>query len=139
MFINTTTQQLISGSITFNSSSISVQPTTGITIGINTSVYTSGYTSLYYTDEEYEINEKFIKEKNFSTLNENCYYITNINNKVYIKKNNFNEWYNVYDAQTNKEYYGLFINKYGYVNNHRTLELFLVKEIPSLKQKIDLL
>lgn len=113
------------------------QSTTGVTI--NSPSYNHNYR--INSIEECKENEKYIKEKNFFTLNENNLYITKENIKVIVKKSDSGfksaDYFNVFKCDDSTSVL-CEVNKLGY-SLYNQYELILIRELPSIKQKVKLL
>src|SRR5690606_6984307 len=97
------------------------------------------------TEQDFLKQEKFIKEKNFYYLNPNNLYITCDGIVVFLKKSTESEYVAFeYKKGLNTEkiissYPLSTVNKLGYSLEYIKIILFIVKEIPSLNDKINLL
>jgi K+ transporter len=101
--------------------------------------YNLGDTSTYIYDNLLE-NEKFIKEKNFTYVDENDLYLTKNNERVIVKK-----YSNGFSVIKDNEYKNTqnvlqYVDKLGYtINTNAIPMLFLVKKIANLKDKLKII
>jgi len=133
-------------SVTNNTSSSSILITTNPSYSNTASTGSSILTNMwgYVNSEDILLeNEKFIKEKNFTYVNENDLYLTKDNKRVFIKKseNGFTViWDEVSIEYKNIQSVLAYVDSLGYTINTNTIPiLYLVKRIANLKDKLNLI